>query len=880
MEGESGGAGGGGGAGSNCLNTHHTKQQQQQTQQQRWHGGGGAHVNSFPMMMSSGGQQQQPPCPCCHVQQFSGGEGGEPSRGFTFYVRPHGVDGIEVSFILPHYNNNRIFQSTEPHHHQLQQQQQQPQTTTTKRGGAAGSVGKESGGGGGGRDKRKRKKEKTEDGAFNAGTTATVEEQEQQEETSKEGGGGGKENNAKEGSSFWFFKKVKETTASDKDHNKGDREKEKGDTHKERDKDHQQNQHTKERDNEQRENVAATTKEKTQDRGQRDGRAERERERESFVLLVKCPQLREWGNYYSELVVNKEKDRSSLARFKKLIANEFEIPEERIYKLVKLPNHVVLLRDRHLQRLRRMDRIEVLLIPKKSGGGGSGGSGAANPSASTSSSFETLPPLLPFYNIQQQDCGVADGSVVVGSLDGTNSTTTAAPSEMMHSSPQRQTLSPRHHLSAVATLLSSPSITSSFASASSIPGVSASSSAASSSSPSSSATPFLVPVQLSAASAATTSTSTSTPPTTTSTTDNEYTMDSEVERLNDNHLFRLLSSQPKKKVKRAKKATAGQRQALENGESNYGEQNVGAEEIDQQQEGGTAPNDATVVYEENEDKRIRQHILLGQKIHVLALQPGQCTIGSVPVESKKQAVNKVVGNQAKVEAHLQRKRIPVVLGPPNSIVRPKHLNFPLPSTMVISPSSSAAAAAAAATVPSSPSLTRHQVFAAACASPVSLSSDLIQNPVNTVITISPSVYYPSSASETDEQTEEGQQQQSGGTMTERDENTEEIPSQQPVLHMIDHHHIARAVWESKLPLKEKSVYFKVVADLSHLSVPQFWEEMKKRNWVYLMRNGEGPLSPEDLPLSVADMVDDPFRSLAWALRGLQSSPLPFLALSS
>jgi len=94
-------------------------------------------------------------------------------------------------------------------------------------------------------------------------------------------------------------------------------------------------------------------------------------------------------------------------------------------------------------------------------------------------------------------------------------------------------------------------------------------------------------------------------------------------------------------------------------------------------------------------------------------------------------------------------------------------------------------------------------------------------------------------------------------------------------YLIDHHHLARAAWESGM----EEVIGEIKADLSHLSEAGFWEHMGREGWVYLHDQfGKGPHSPELLPIDIRGLADDPFRSLAWAVReekGFQKSPIPF-----
>jgi hypothetical protein len=82
--------------------------------------------------------------------------------------------------------------------------------------------------------------------------------------------------------------------------------------------------------------------------------------------------------------------------------------------------------------------------------------------------------------------------------------------------------------------------------------------------------------------------------------------------------------------------------------------------------------------------------------------------------------------------------------------------------------------------------------------------------------------------------------------------------------LIDHHHLARALYEQGV----KSVFVTVVADLSRLPADFFWNAMAFHNWVhpYDSKGRRRPYS--ELPKTVKTMEDDPYRSLAGELRNL------------
>lgn len=93
---------------------------------------------------------------------------------------------------------------------------------------------------------------------------------------------------------------------------------------------------------------------------------------------------------------------------------------------------------------------------------------------------------------------------------------------------------------------------------------------------------------------------------------------------------------------------------------------------------------------------------------------------------------------------------------------------------------------------------------------------------------------------------------------------------------IDRHHLIRACWE----MGDRNMHVILVADLSHLEVEDFWEVMKKARWVFLMDQfGNGPHEEKLLPRDIRGMADNPYRSLAWAVReagGYQKENIPFI----
>ena len=65
----------------------------------------------------------------------------------------------------------------------------------------------------------------------------------------------------------------------------------------------------------------------------------------------------------------------------------------------------------------------------------------------------------------------------------------------------------------------------------------------------------------------------------------------------------------------------------------------------------------------------------------------------------------------------------------------------------------------------------------------------------------------------------------------------------------------------------RKVYTEVIADFSHMSIDEFWSEMRKRNWIYLFDSvTDEARDPEEMPADVSWMVDDSYQSLAWKVR--------------
>lgn len=95
-------------------------------------------------------------------------------------------------------------------------------------------------------------------------------------------------------------------------------------------------------------------------------------------------------------------------------------------------------------------------------------------------------------------------------------------------------------------------------------------------------------------------------------------------------------------------------------------------------------------------------------------------------------------------------------------------------------------------------------------------------------------------------------------------------------YIFDRHHTSRAVYEAKVGFS--MFYIDVLKDCSHLTMEEFFTLLKQENKLYLYDNGVLK-TPLDLPLTIYDLSNDPYRSLAWMVReegGFKKVDVPFL----
>jgi hypothetical protein len=93
-------------------------------------------------------------------------------------------------------------------------------------------------------------------------------------------------------------------------------------------------------------------------------------------------------------------------------------------------------------------------------------------------------------------------------------------------------------------------------------------------------------------------------------------------------------------------------------------------------------------------------------------------------------------------------------------------------------------------------------------------------------------------------------------------------------YVIDHHHLVRALHEEGA----RHVLVTVVANLERLENDAFWFFLDNRSWMHPFDERGRRRGYAEIPKSIADLVDDPFRSLAGELRqigGFAKDTAPF-----
>jgi hypothetical protein len=93
-------------------------------------------------------------------------------------------------------------------------------------------------------------------------------------------------------------------------------------------------------------------------------------------------------------------------------------------------------------------------------------------------------------------------------------------------------------------------------------------------------------------------------------------------------------------------------------------------------------------------------------------------------------------------------------------------------------------------------------------------------------------------------------------------------------YIVDNHHLCRALIEEG----EKGVFAMTVADLSKLEKARFWSFMDHKGWAHPYDDTGERRDFKDIPKTVSELTDDPYRSLAGAARrqgGFAKDSTPF-----
>jgi hypothetical protein len=98
------------------------------------------------------------------------------------------------------------------------------------------------------------------------------------------------------------------------------------------------------------------------------------------------------------------------------------------------------------------------------------------------------------------------------------------------------------------------------------------------------------------------------------------------------------------------------------------------------------------------------------------------------------------------------------------------------------------------------------------------------------------------------------------------------PKERP--YVIDHHHLARALHDEG----QSEIVISVVADLRALDRDAFWVVLDNRGWCHPYDQNGVRRGFADIPNTISELRDDPFRSLAGELRrlgGYSKETVPF-----
>jgi hypothetical protein len=93
-------------------------------------------------------------------------------------------------------------------------------------------------------------------------------------------------------------------------------------------------------------------------------------------------------------------------------------------------------------------------------------------------------------------------------------------------------------------------------------------------------------------------------------------------------------------------------------------------------------------------------------------------------------------------------------------------------------------------------------------------------------------------------------------------------------YLIDRHHLTLALHDEGI----RELPVSIVANMSRLSFDEFWKTLEVNNWTHPFDDQGRRRSYDSMPTSVDGLIDDPFRSLAGALKragGYAKDKAPF-----
>jgi hypothetical protein len=93
-------------------------------------------------------------------------------------------------------------------------------------------------------------------------------------------------------------------------------------------------------------------------------------------------------------------------------------------------------------------------------------------------------------------------------------------------------------------------------------------------------------------------------------------------------------------------------------------------------------------------------------------------------------------------------------------------------------------------------------------------------------------------------------------------------------YLIDRHHLTLALHDEGVT----DVPVSIVADMSALAFEEFWSTLEGRSWTHPFDDQGRRCSYLEMPASVGELIDDPFRSLAGAVKragGYAKDKAPF-----